>query len=264
MTKINSMSYRVVFIGAGNLATRLSVELNKRDFVIEQIYSRTADSAARLANRFKSYFTTSPWKIMPNADIYFVALKDSAWEDVLPHASFGNSLVIHCSGSMPLHALKKYAKNTGVLYPLQTFSKKSAISLKQVPVFIEANSKKNERMLFEVAESISNKVEVMNSENRLYLHISAVFACNFVNHFYAIAADILEKRGIPFDVLRPLIKETAKKIKNTPPVKAQTGPAVRFDQNVISSHLKALQPFPEYQETYKEVSESIYHFQKNR
>lgn len=258
------MSYRVVFVGAGNLATRLSVELKKNGCIIEQVYSRTFKSANRLALRLKTYFTTSPWKIMPDADIYFIALKDSAWEDVLPHAAFGNSLVVHCSGSMSLNSLKKYANNTGVFYPLQTFSKKSSVRFKQIPVFIEANSKKNEDVLLEIAGRISDKVSVMNSDNRLYLHISAVFACNFVNHFYAIAADILEKRGISFDLLRPLIQETAKKIQDTSPAEAQTGPAVRFDQNIITAHLNALQSFPEFREIYKKTSESIYHYQKNR
>ena len=258
------MSYRVVFIGAGNLATRLAPELKRKGCIIEQIYSRTFKSANQLAVRLRTHYTTTPCEIMPDADIYFIALKDSAWEEVLPYAAFGNSLVVHCSGGMPMASLVKYAKNTGVFYPLQTFSKNIPVKFDQIPVFIEANSKENENKLLEIAGKISGKVTVMDSESRLYLHVSAIFACNFVNHFYTIASDILKKKDISFKVLHPLILETAKKIQDADPAAVQTGPAVRFDRNIISAHLNALKSFPEFREIYKNMSDSIFNYHKSR
>jgi predicted short-subunit dehydrogenase-like oxidoreductase (DUF2520 family) len=193
-----------------------------------------------------------------------VALKDSAFEEVLPQINFQNKLLVHCSGSMPLSCLENYSENIGVFYPLQTFSKDREVDFAEIPVFVEANSPENEKKLVQMAEKISGRASVLNSEKRLNLHISAVFACNFVNHFYTIAAEVLKSKEIPFEVLNPLILETARKVQNLEPVLAQTGPAVRFDENVILKHLDALQEFPEFQKLYELVSECIYKFHQKR
>jgi predicted short-subunit dehydrogenase-like oxidoreductase (DUF2520 family) len=192
-----------------------------------------------------------------------VALKDSAVAEVLSQINFNNKLVVHCSGSLPLSALERYSENFGVLYPLQTFSKERDVEFKEIPVFIESNSVKNEQLLVQIASEISNSVSVLNSEKRIILHISAVFACNFVNHFYTIAADILKSKDIQFDVLKPLISETTKKVQEMDPKLAQTGPAVRFDENIINAHLHDLKDFGDYRQLYMSVSKSIFeHYKK--
>jgi len=257
------MSLNFCFIGAGNLATHLSKAFQNKDFNILQIYSRTEKSAKELADILSVKYTTSVNEIDENADIYFVAINDSAVAKVLPQINFNNKLVVHCSGSLPLSAIEKYSKNIGVFYPLQTFSKKREIDFSEIPVFIEANSTKNEKFLLEIAVQISRSVSVINSDKRKMLHISAVFACNFVNHFYTIAAEILKSNDIPFEVLKPLILETAQKVQEIQPEKAQTGPAVRFDENIISAHLQALNDFDEYRQLYMSVSKSIFnHYKK--
>jgi len=257
------MSLNFCFIGAGNLATHLSKAFQNKDFNILQIYSRTEKSAKELADILSVKYTTSVNEIDENADIYFVAINDSAVAEVLSQINFNNKLVVHCSGSLPLSAIEKYSKNIGVFYPLQTFSKKREIDFSEIPVFIEANSTKNEKFLLEIAVQISRSVSVINSDKRKMLHISAVFACNFVNHFYTIAAEILKSNDIPFEVLKPLILETAQKVQEIQPEKAQTGPAVRFDENIISAHLQALNDFDEYRQLYMSVSKSIFnHYKK--
>ena len=258
------MSHRFVFIGAGNLATRLSIVLKEKGFSIEQIYSRSEKSAKSLAEKLRTNYTNSLNEIIKEADIYFVALKDSAFEEVLPHLNFQDKLLVHCSGSMPLSFLEKYSENIGVFYPLQTFSKEREVDFSEIPVFIEANSSDNEKKLVQIAEKISGQVTVLNSEKRLILHISAVFSCNFVNHFYFIASEILKSRNIPFEVLYPLIEETATKIYKMNPEMAQTGPAIRYDRNIISAHIEALQNFPEFKKIYIDISESIFKYHKNK
>lgn len=257
------MGRRIVFIGAGNLATRLSLELKKQGADIVQVYSRTEAAAAALAQKLQAGFTTSPGKIVPDADIYFVALKDSVIHDVLSSIDFQNKLVVHCSGSLPLSSLDRYSENTGVFYPLQTFSKSREVGFTAVPVFIEASKPENEAILLNLANKLSANVSVLDSENRLYLHIAAVFACNFVNHFYTIASDLLESKGISFETLQPLILETASKIMQTAPQAAQTGPAVRYDENIIKAHLDALNAFPTFRSLYNTISESIFKYHKN-
>lgn len=257
------MSLKFCFIGAGNLATQLSKAFQIKGFEIIQVYSRTELSAKKLGDSLSASYTTSITKIDKNADVYFVALKDSVVDEVLSQIDFNNKLLVHCSGSLPLTVLENYSENMGVFYPLQTFSKSRNIDFQEIPIFIESNSKQNEELLVGVANEISESVTLINSEKRKTLHISAVFACNFVNYFYAIAADILKSKDIPFDVLKPLILETANKIQEIDPENAQTGPAVRFDENIINRHLDELNSFTDYQQLYKSISKGIFeHYKK--
>ena len=256
------MNLNICFIGAGNLATQLSKSLYEKGFTISQVYSRTTESARVLANSIKTKYTTDISEIDTKADLYFIVLKDSAVDEILSQINFRNKLVVHCSGSLPLSVLNNHSKNIGVVYPLQSFSKNRNISFNSIPIFIESNSAKNEKRLFGIAQQLSDSVSVLDSEKRKVLHISAVFACNFVNHFYTISTEILKKIDIPFEVLKPLILETAQKVQELQPEKAQTGPAIRFDENIISSHLKELEGFNNYQELYNLISKSIFEYHK--
>ena len=256
------MNLNICFIGAGNLATQLSKSLHENSFNISQIYSRTVMSAKLLADLLDAKYTTDISKIDTKADMYFVVLKDSVVDEVLSQINFADKLVVHCSGSLPLSVLNKHSKNIGVFYPLQTFSKNRNIKFNSIPIFIESNSTKNEKILLKIANQLSNTVSIIDSEKRKLLHISAVFACNFVNHFYTVASDILNSQDILFDVLKPLILETAQKIQELEPERAQTGPAVRFDENIISSHLKELGGLNNYQELYNSISKSIFEYHK--
>ena len=257
------MSLNFCFIGAGNLATHLSQSFKRSGFNISQVYSKTVGSAKTLAGILESDYTTNTEEIALNADVYFIAIKDSAFDDVLSKINLKNKILVHCSGSLPISVLKKYSDHIGVFYPLQTFSKQREVDFSEIPVFIESGSKEIEKKLVEIATQISNSVTVLNSEKRKYLHIAAVFACNFVNHFYTISAEILKKEEIPFEVLKPLIMETALKVQEVEPEKAQTGPAVRFDKNIISAHMEELEKFKNFAELYNSVSRSIFeHHQK--
>ena len=259
------MNLKIAFIGAGNVATHLAKTLQDNGFPILQVYSRTVKSAELLGNILQVDFTTKPERITPDADIYVIAVKDDVVDSVLSNLNVQNKLIVHCSGSLTLTVLEKYSKNYGVIYPFQTFSKQREIYFREIPVFIEANSKENEKLLLDLAAKISGKVLCINSEKRKYLHISAVFACNFVNHLYTIAAEILKSKNISFDVLKPLIVETAAKIEEMQPLEAQTGPAVRFDEKIIAMHLKELEGSNDYKELYNSITKSIFeHHQNNR
>ncbi len=252
------MSLKFCFIGAGNLATNLSKELHKKAGAVIQVYSRTIESARDLAYQLQAEYTNDPTEITSEADVYFVALKDSAVPDVLSQLHLKDKLVVHCSGSLPLSVLADYSQNTGVFYPLQTFSKHREVDFSKIPVFIESESEQNLQLLKSIALRISEKVTVLDSEKRKSLHVAAVFACNFVNHFYTLASDYLEANQIPFEVMHPLIEETARKAQKMPPVIAQTGPAVRFDRNIIDGHLKMLSEHPHLKELYNSISKSIF------
>ena len=257
------MSLNFCFIGAGNLATHLSTALVKNGFTISQVYSKTEQSAKTLAEKVHCSYTTAVNDIDTTADIFVVALKDDIFNEVLSKIDFQNKLLIHCAGSLPLSIFEEYSSNIGVLYPLQTFSKDRDVNFSIIPVFIEANSEPNEEMILSIARKISTNVSILNSEKRQILHVSAVFACNFVNYMYTVAADLLESNEIPFEVIRPLIMETAEKVKTVEPRKAQTGPAVRFDKKIMTKHQELLNNNKVYQELYMSLSKGIFEFYKN-
>jgi predicted short-subunit dehydrogenase-like oxidoreductase (DUF2520 family) len=167
-------------------------------------------------------------------------------------------LYVHTAGSLPLAVFSDYSERRGVLYPLQTFDKNREIPFRNLPFFVEANSLEDEFLLEEIALKLSGNATQLSSEKRKYLHLAAVFACNFTNHLYTRAAQILEEQGLDRHLLLPLIRETVSKIETMHPHEAQTGPAVRYDKNVIDKHIEILENQPHLQELYQRLSEDIY------
>ena len=159
---------------------------------------------------------------------------------------------------MPMSLWEGLASRYGVFYPMQTFSKEREADFSEISIFIEANSDSALSLLQQLARSISPKIYHLTTEERKYLHLAAVFACNFVNHCYALSADILAQHGLPFDVMLPLIDETARKVHELSPQQAQTGPAVRCDQNVMDMQAALLADQPLMEELYRKLSLSIY------
>lgn len=253
---------KVVFIGAGRLATHLAIELSKLSFNILQVYSRTDLSAIELAQKVNAEATSNIKEIESNADIYIFSVKDSALTGLLVQIPPNNGLWIHTAGSIPINIFEKYNDRYGVLYPFQTFSKDRYLDFKTIPIFIEANNKKDLSILTTIANQISNKVYPLSSEKRQYIHLTGVFACNFVNHMYSISQDILKKEGIPFDITLPLIDETAAKVHSLSPKEAQTGPAIRYDENVINKHIQLIED-ADLKEIYALISKNIYKINKS-
>lgn len=250
----------VVFIGAGNLATNLAKALYRKGFRIEQIYSRTQESAQSLAQLVEADYTTELSAVVEDAQLYIVSLKDAAFVQLLPELVAGKekSLWVHTAGSIPMNIWAEQAERYGVFYPMQTFSKQREVDFREIPVFIESNSEADTQLLKDIASTLSEKVYEATSEQRKSLHLAAVFTCNFTNHMYVLAAELLKKYQLPFDVMLPLIDETARKVHELQPLAAQTGPAVRYDENVINEHLRMLADEPEAQELYRRISESIH------
>lgn len=247
----------VVFIGAGNLATRLSLEMHKVGMSIRQVYSHTRQSAETLASRFGCEWTTAPEEIVADGDVYVFSLKDAVLPEILSKVTPNNALWVHTAGSVPMNIFEGHALRYGVLYPLQTFSKVREIDFNAIPLFIEANTPEDIKFLQNIATALSQKVQVLSSEKRKVLHLAAVFACNFTNHMYALAAGLMEEQSLPFDYLLPLIDETAAKAHAMPPQQAQTGPAIRYDLNVIQKHIDMLSS-DRLKELYEMISKSIH------
>ena len=253
---MKTTNYNIVLIGAGNIATQLGAALKRANHIIVQVYSKHQSSSQKLAKLLKCEHTNSPEKINKTADIYIIAVNDDAISEVAKQLNLSDRIVVHTSGSVAMDVLKPTSKNIGVFYPLQTFSKNKTVDFKNVPICLEANNTKTYKTLEQLAKSISNNVKKVNSEQRINIHIAAVFACNFTNHFYTIANDILQANKLSLDIIKPLIAETAEKIKNNPPAKMQTGPAIRGDKKTMDKHLKMLTN-KNYKQLYQLISKSI-------
>ncbi len=254
---MNLKDAKIAIIGAGNVATRLALEFVKLELNIVQVFSRTQRSALELASKLGTTCTTDIKSITRNADIYFICVPDKIIEPLCSKLQLENKLVIHTAGSVNIDVLKASSTEYGVFYPMQTFSKFKDSDLSQIPIFIEGSSQHSEEILYSIGKLISHKIYSINSDQRQYVHLAAVFACNFSNHMYGIAEEILKKNGIPFEILKPIIKETSEKIQKFQPRESQTGPAVREDMEILDKHETLLSKSPEYQAIYSLISKSI-------
>lgn len=243
----------VVIIGAGNVAQHLiSAFANSNIVDIIQIYSRTSNPNLKGISSDK---ITSIFSEIKEADLYIISVTDYAIKNISSEIPYENKLVVHTSGTVPISALNDKHKR-GVFYPLQTFTKGKEVNFKEIPICIEAENQIDYKILATVANSISDKVFKIDSEQRKSLHVAAVFVCNFVNHLYQIGSEICLENNIPFEILLPLITETADKIKSISPADAQTGPAKRNDTQTINAHLNFLTNETQ-KDIYKLITKSI-------
>ncbi|MFO8068215.1 MAG: DUF2520 domain-containing protein [Bacteroidales bacterium] len=247
----------IIIIGAGNVATHLSKAFLKANKKILQVISKTTESAKELASICNCSYTNNLQDIKAGADLYLIAASDKAIKEIASAFPHKGSLTVHTSGSMPMELLKSTGSNYGIFYPLQTFTKDIPLNYDNIPFCLEASSEEKLEKLKKLAGEISNNLYEINYEQRQMLHVAAVFACNFTNHMYSIANNILQKDKLSFEILRPLIEETAKKVKSSYPNEVQTGPAVRNDKETIDKHMEKLNMFEDYQKIYTFITESI-------
>ena len=243
---------KVVLLGSGNVAYHLALALKSANHVeLIQRYSRNGNN--------NSYFDTSlpctnELKYLKKADIYIIAIKDDVISNFSKELRSLEGLVVHTSGSAPMNVLHHDLKR-GVLYPVQTFTINQKIDFKKVPLVIEADSKKDLQLLYTLAGALSDQVYELNSSEREKLHVSAVFANNFSNYMFTCADALCKEFNLPFDILKPIILETAKKIQYLSPHDAQTGPARRNDQETIKKHVGLLNG--EKKEVYQLLSDAL-------
>ena len=243
----------VVLIGAGNVATHFyKVFQNADNILVTQWYNRQLNNISTYKNNVD---ITDDLNALKPADVYIIAVSDDAIPEVSKALPFQDRFVVHTSGAASLYDIDKKHRR-GVFYPLQTFTKDADVDFSKVPLCIEALVKEDLKLLVTLAEAINSTWYKISTEQRKTLHIAAVFANNFTNQLYRISHEITESDQIEFDVLKPLILETAKKIQNMSPYMAQTGPAVRGDKKTVRKHLKRIKN-PQHKALYKLLTDSI-------
>jgi predicted short-subunit dehydrogenase-like oxidoreductase (DUF2520 family) len=244
---------KITIIGSGNVAQHLISAFQKSNEIeILQVFARNLNTLSDLIDSKK--IVSDFMELLPS-DLFIIAVSDNAIANVSSKITFDNQLVVHTSGGMALEVLdNKHRK--GVFYPLQSFTKNKAVDFQTIPICIEAENDLDFYFLEKVAHVLTNKTYNINSLQRKSLHISAVFVNNFVNHLYQIANEICEENQVDFDILKPLIVETANKILEIKPQLAQTGPAKRNDSQVIENHIASLNN-DFHKNIYKILTQSI-------
>lgn len=247
----------IVLLGSGNVATHLAKALKAKGENVEQVYSPNLINASLLADAIEAQPIGDLSEVNQNADLYIISVKDDAIESVALALKDVKGLVVHTSGTTDIKVISAHVKNAGVFYPLQTFSKGKAVSFDHLPICIEVENEDQLEVLRSLAAKLSNQVYELSGDKRKVLHLAAVFACNFPNHLYALANQILVENDLDFNIIRPLIAETADKVMSNLPENVQTGPAERNDEITINKHLGMLSNMPELQNIYQTLSNSI-------
>lgn len=248
---------RITLIGSGNVATHFGAALKNAGHRIVQVYSRDEQNASMLAYHIGAEAISDLDNINPDTDIFIISISDDAIAGIAEQLARYNKLIVHTSGATDLYTLLAFTGNAGVLYPLQTFSKTKEVDFRSVPLCIEGADEKISQTLTEMAQTISNNVYPISSAQRKALHLAAVFACNFPNYLYSVAQKLLSAKKMRFDLLRPLILETAEKVQQQFPADVQTGPAVRGDAKTMNTHIQQLQSEPELEQLYRLLSQGI-------
>lgn len=247
----------IVIIGSGNVAHCFGTLLKLHGHSIKQVISRKEEHAAELAGQLGANYTNDLTEIYMEADVYLLAVSDAVIPELNDQLRLGRRIVAHTAGAVPLSAISKISTATGVIYPLQSIRKENK-SYPVIPLLIEASADDVLRRLQSLVQGISGNLTVMNSEQRLRMHLSAVFANNFTNHLIALAKSYCEKEQLDFQLLQPIIQETFARLERMPPEQAQTGPALRNDKATMALHLAQLANHPAMAKIYPVLSESIY------
>lgn len=246
----------IVIIGTGNTAAVLGRKLKQAGHHILQVYGRDAAAASELAYELDTE-STNYWAVVNrSADIYILAVSDIAITEVVKELQLSAKTVVHTAASVSKNILAGNAAHFGVFYPLQSL-KKEAVRLPDIPIIIDASDDATLQQLATLADSITTNVTQAGDEERLKLHLAAVFCNNFVNHLYALMEDYCKKESLDFKMLIPLIQETAERLNELPPSQAQTGPALRHDVTTIEKHLHLLEGHPALKEIYLLFTKSI-------
>lgn len=247
----------ITLIGGGNVAFHLADRLSNTRVIVDAVFSRTAAHAEETAALVNSAAITDAGMIPQGSDLYLVALADQATEDFVARFRPSHGIVAHTSGSLSLSMLAPTNRPHAVIYPLQTFSRSKRVDFSKIPVCTEASDDETLRFIDQIASLLTPDVRHIDTLQRQQTHLAAVFACNFSNFMYVAAADILKENGLPFDILLPLIREFFDKLNLMDPWEAQTGPAIRGDQNTIDRQLAMLSHMDGYRRLYELTSTLI-------
>jgi len=246
----------IVVFGSGNVATQLGKTFFNAGYGVKQVFSRNKANAQALASLIGAEAIHTLDALDRSADMYLLAVSDGAIDILAEQLPQLKGVVVHCSGATPLSVLDKF-QSYGVIYPLQSISRITPMNITAIPFAVEGNVAQTASQLLNMMQSMAPKSFVCNTQQRLALHVAAVFANNFTNALFQISYDILQENQLSFDLLKPLILETAQKVQTALPKDVQTGPAKRSDHRTIQAHLEFLRNKPDLLKIYQQLTAEI-------
>jgi predicted short-subunit dehydrogenase-like oxidoreductase (DUF2520 family) len=247
----------ITIIGTGNVATVLGKILKVNNHHINAVVGRNTEHVQQLSQLLNAQpMNLQRFQPVPETDLYLIAVSDNAIQETIMHLQFGNTPVVHTAGSVSKDILQASAVNYGVFYPLQSLTKDMQ-PIPEIPLLVDANSEPMCEMLMSLGKSLSGKVYLADDNVRLKLHVAAVVVNNFTNHLFCLAEQFCQTEKVPFDLLKPLIMETAQRIQHTSPAFVQTGPAKRKDITTLDKHLRILNTHPALRTMYLRLTDSI-------
>jgi predicted short-subunit dehydrogenase-like oxidoreductase (DUF2520 family) len=252
--------HNISFAGAGKVAAALCGKIYETGIKVDLIVSLTKERGLSLAESCEASWSPEP-DFPVSTEIIIVAVPDHRLKSVLENLRCpADTLVVHTAGSIGLDVFPEHITKRGVFYPLQTFSAERKVDFTTLPLLLESSDRESAAVLEELAESIGGKTYIVSTEQRIMIHLAAVFICNFTNHMLTEGKQVAEKAGVPFEMFFPLLRETMLKAIDKGPEKSQTGPAVRNDQNTIEKHMELLSFSPELKKIYREITLSIINY----
>ncbi len=252
------MNLKIAIVGAGNVASFFAKKFATAGFTIVSIHSKNLAHAQSLASEVQAIASNTLSTISSDIDYLIFAVSDDALKASVAEVPASNNFCwLHTSGATSKEIFAAKTNQYGVFYPLQTFTKSVSLSQSVFSVLIESSSEEIQQALEKLAAQIQLPFQYADSDQRKNIHLAAVFACNFSNHLFQIASQILAEQNLPFELLLPLIQETVAKLNHLSPLDAQTGPAIRNDQAVISAHIALLKEHPQWAELYQLLSAEI-------
>ncbi|HTX87536.1 MAG TPA: DUF2520 domain-containing protein [Bacteroidales bacterium] len=252
----------IVLFGAGNLASGLAPVLIRKGYRILQVCNRSEAKGRALARKVKAEYLSDPRKVTGEADLYLLAVSDDAIPGLAAKIGKKQGIAVHFSGTRKGDVLGRISASWGVVYPVQTFPAGRPAGFRGVPFCLEAKEAGTAKLLAEFAGKISGNVIPVTYVQRKTIHLAAVFANNFPNFMAAIARELLLEKGLPAEILHPLIKKTLAGLREEDPFRNQTGPAMRGDRAVLEEHLAMLKRHPSFEKIYRVLTENIIQFKK--
>jgi len=239
------------------VATHISRHFHAQGQRIICVYSRNIESAERLAGELGSVATSDFAQVPQKADFFIFCVPDRIVPELAEQFKRREGTLLHTAGALPMDVFQGITEEFGVLYPLQSLSRDRKVRMGHIPFLVEASSPRVLERITDLAYSISERVEEVDSSKRLRVHLAAVFANNFSNHMQLVAKEIMEEANLDPGLLGPLLEETFHKLKEMDAGSAQTGPAVRGDQETINKHIELLKDHPEWEKLYTFISRDI-------
>lgn len=249
------MNYSI--IGTGNMAWWLAAKLHDAGHICIGIYGRNKVKAKALAEYAGGKVYSSFKEISDDGDVCIIAVSDSSVAEIAAKLRFQNTTLLHTAGAVSQDVLSNSANHYGVLWLMYSMVKGRFPEHRNIPTIWESSSKEAEKLIFKIADTFTDNIFFADTEQRKWLHLTAVIGNNFINHLMYICHKICEQQNLPFSIAQPIIQQTFQRIVNTQPELLQTGPAVRGDKTTMQVHKEMLSANPYWKQLYDAISNSI-------